>query len=418
MKTKYIFIFVFITSICVSNAQSIESVKISFIQTLFPKQTLPGSVKNYHCTITTPYLTDDSSFRKIAEEKLQKDIENYPNTVKAAQKHYDDVILKDYEKSVEDAKEKYKLENEEFNKMSKLERLALIDKKPVLKIPEKPDFVTPPQPKMENINTSEVIIFNPETLAKNYIKLEGYGNASNEMEINIKFQGFDYIEPTASVVDIENYNPQTKEKFITKQNQFTTKFRHPTHLEIKINGAELFSGIFGQTNVYQNLTTNNKPTRLPIEKQEVEKIVKEINSYLNNEYGYPKIHRNAIIYSVKNKKGEYDDIEQAKKFAVSGFKNYTTDQEEAVKDIYHAVEIWEKAIIETDYVDSKARIDEKVGTALLKNLIYSTIIINEFDKAEKYLNDFKQLRLNYDDKQFLSTHEQLFSELKNRFENR
>jgi len=37
-------------------------------------------------------------------------------------------------------------------------------------------------------------------------------------------------------------------------------------------------------------------------------------------------------------------------------------------------------------------------------------------KATKYLNDFKTLRLSYDDKQFVDTHEKMAAELKLRFE--
>jgi hypothetical protein len=400
----------------VANAQNIQAVSVSFTQTLFPKKTLPANVKNYNVAITTPYLKDDSSFRKIAEEKYQRDLNDFPNVIKASEKNYTDVTLVEHAKKVAEAKENYKLESDQFNKMSTLERLALIDKKPVLRIPEKPYYYAPQPPRVESINIGDVIIYNPETLAKSYVKLNGFGDGTDGIQIKIDFKGFEYVEPVATLVNVENYNPQTKEKFYTKQTQFVTKYRHPTMLQVSIDGKNLSSGIFQGTSEFQTKATSSKPTRIYIERQEVETIMSSINSYLNDQYGYTKLTRYAVLYSVKNKKGEYDDLEKARDFAYSGYKNYTEHQEDAVKDIANAIAIWEKTITEVNYDDSKARIDEKVGTAILKNLIFATIMTNEFSKANKYLTDFKLLRLSYDDKQFADSYEKIAADLKSRFE--
>lgn len=412
---KYIYSLIVLCTLQVAHSQNVQAVRVAFTQTLFPKKTLPGSVNTYSTTVTTPYLKDDSTFRKIAEEKYQQDVQNYPNVLKQSQKEYDQMLTGEYARLVQDAKDRYKLESEEFNKMSGLERLALIDKKPVLRMPEKPYYVRPQEPRMESVNTGDVIIFNPETLAKNYIKLNGFGEGSNGLKIDITFKGFEYIDPVAAIVDVENYNPQTKEKFITKQTQFVTKFRHPTVVKVKLNTETLMDGVFEQTGALQVMTTSSKPTRIYIEKQEVDKIMSRINSYLNDQYGYTKVTRNAVLYTVKNKNGEYDDVEKAKDFAASGYKNYTEHQEDAIKDIENAIDLWEKTIIEVNYDDSKARIDEKVGTAILKNLIFATIITNDFDKADKYIGEFKKLRLSYDDKQFVDEYEKIKMDLKARF---
>ena len=413
---KTILLIAFFLGFGQANAQNIENIRISFTQTLFPKKTLPANVKNYNVVVTTPYLKDDSSFRKIAEEKYQKDLIDFPNVTKAAEKNYTEVTLVEHAKKVAEAKEIFKLESEQFNKMSTLERLALIDKKPVLRIPEKPYYYAPQPPRVESINVGDVIIYNPETLAKSYIKLNGFGDGTDGIQIKIDFKGFEYVEPVATLVNVENFNPQTKEKFYTKQTQFVTKYRHPTMLQVIVDGKNLSPGIFQGTSEFQIKTTSSKPTRIYIERQEIETIMANINNYLNDQYGYTKLNRYAVLYSVKNKKGEYDDIEKARDFAASGYKNYTEHQEDAVKDIANAIAIWEKTITEVNYDDSKARIDEKVGTALLKNLIFATIMTNEFVKANKYLTDFKLLRLSYDDKQFADSYEKIAADLKSRFE--
>ena len=398
-----------------TTAQTIESVRMAFTQTLFPKKVLPDNIKTYSTTITTPYLKDDSTFRQIAEDKYQAELKDYPNKVKAAQKEYDEVTLKDYDKSVIAAKEKFKLENDEFNKMSKFEKLALIDQRPKLNIPSKPAFLNPPLPYVQSINTGDVIIMDPETLAKNYIKVSGFAPSNDGLKIKIDFKPFEWVEPVAAIVDVKNYNPQTREEFVTKQTQFITKYRQPATLEIKLNNEVLKTGVYGETGTYQILTTGSKPNRMSIERPMVETTLTNINNYLNENYGYPQITRNVVLFYVKNKKGEYDDIEKAKGFAVSGYKNYSANTAAAVEDIDNAISIWEKVISEVNYDDSKARIDEKVGTAILKNLIFATIVTNDFEKADKYMGDFRKLRLSYDDKQFLSTHESLYNDSKARF---
>ncbi|HEY6143819.1 MAG TPA: hypothetical protein VIV55_10445 [Flavobacterium sp.] len=412
---KYFYSTILMLAFTIANSQNIQVTRLAFTQTLFPKKKLPENVTNYNCTVTTPYLKDDSTFRKIAEDKYQKDLANYPNVLRQSEQDYDQMLQSEYAQAVKEAKEKYQLESDEFNKMTTIERLALIDKKPVLRIPSKPPYNRPPEPRIESINTENVIIFNPETLAKNYIKLKGFGENSNGLKIEIIFKGFEYIDPVAAVVDVENYNPQTREKFYTKQTQFVTKYRHPTNLKIKLNDQNLMDAVFQPTSELQILTTSSKPTRVHIEKQEVTKIMDQINSFLNDQYGYAKVMRNVTVYSVKNKKGEYDDIEKATNFATSGYKNYTEHQEESIKDLENAVEIWEKALSEVNYDDSKARIDEKVGTAILKNLIFATIIISDFEKADKYISDFKTLRLDYENKQLVDQYENLKNDLKSRF---
>jgi hypothetical protein len=413
---KNILLLAILFSFGITKAQNIENIIISFTQTLFPKKTLPANVKNYNVTVTTPYLKDDSSFRRIAEEKYQQDLKNFPNVLKEAEKNFYDIDITNHNRKVEEAKERYKLESEQFNKMSTLERLALIDKKPVLQIPQRPVYVAPQPPRVESINVGDVIIYNPETLAKSYIKLNGFGDGTDGIQIKIDFKGFEYVEPVATLVNVENFNPQTKEKFYTKQTQFVTKYRHPTMLQVIVDGKNLSSGVFQGTSEFQTKNTSSKPTRIYIERQEIETIMSNINNYLNDQYGYVTVNRYAVLYSVKNRKGEYDDVEKARDFAVSGYKNYTLHQEDAVKDIANAIAIWEKTMTEVNYDDSKARIDEKVGTALLKNLIFATIMTNEFVKANKYLTDFKLLRLSYDDKQFADSYEKIAADLKSRFE--
>ena len=72
-------------------------------------------------------------------------------------------------------------------------------------------------------------------------------------------------------------------------------------VEIKLGNEVLKTGFYEQTNTLEVLTTNSKPNRMSIERPLVEKTLSQINNYLNANYGYPKVTRNAILFYVKNK---------------------------------------------------------------------------------------------------------------------
>ena len=43
----------------------------------------------------------------------------------------------------------------------------------------------------------------------NRIKLNGFGDGTDGIQIKIDFKGFEYVEPVATLINVENYNGET-----------------------------------------------------------------------------------------------------------------------------------------------------------------------------------------------------------------
>ena len=112
---KNVLVIALLFALSIVNAQNIQNIGVSFTQTLYPKKTLPANIKNYAVTVTTPYLKDDSTFRKIAEDKYQADLKNYPNVIAEAKKKFNEVEMVNHNVKVEEAKEKHQFPNLSFD---------------------------------------------------------------------------------------------------------------------------------------------------------------------------------------------------------------------------------------------------------------------------------------------------------------
>ena len=109
-----------------------------------------------------------------------------------------------------------------------------------------------------------------------------------------------------------------------------------------------------------------------------------INKDMNSKFGFVKVSKEIELYSVKDKKNNYSDYEQAYTLAFEGFLGLESEstRPDAIAKLKQAAVIWEKALLESNPEDKKARIDKNVTQATLFNLIEAYILSNEFSKAE------------------------------------
>lgn len=104
-----------------------------------------------------------------------------------------------------------------------------------------------------------------------------------------------------------------------------------------------------------------------------------------------------VKYVKEKKTNDYEDLRQAKNFFTEGVsymnsdsiylinKVYQPEYEKRKETINKAIAIWEKALSEADFKNKKARIDQKVGRHLYFNLSLAYLLIDNFDKAQQYL---------------------------------
>jgi hypothetical protein len=298
--------------------------------------------------------------------------------------------------------------------MTLVERLALKDQKPVLRLPSKPVYYKPSEPRFVEPDLSRLITYDTKLLASSYLNLNGYTKGeTNALKGKVTIYEFERMDPLAKTKQVSYYDNNTKSTQTRNETYYETQYKRAAELVLEYNGTVLYNGIFEQSNEFKTLTTSSHPNLLNLEKQTMGDILTEINEYINNNYGITQIETKHVVNYVKNKSEEYDDLEKAKNYAISGYaanKYGTVNQ-----DLIDAIEIWKKAIAEANPEDKKARIDEKVLRAILVNTIEAAIVVNDVKTAEECIKTFEELKNNNSEREEIKKLKAQFEDAKARF---
>ena len=136
---------------------------------------------------------------------------------------------------------------------------------------------------------------------------------------------------------------------------------------------------YERSSAYKNLPNTKKKSLITM-------LINDVNTDLNNQFGYSWIKKRSKIYSAKGKKYFYDDLDKAVVSFQNGLKDLKVNQGIAAVKLNSAIVVWNKALEELDLADKKARINNKIGAALYINLGLAYTLINEFDNADRALS--------------------------------
>lgn len=123
------------------------------------------------------------------------------------------------------------------------------------------------------------------------------------------------------------------------------------------------------------------------------------------------------LHQCKERKHTYQDYKLAYISASEGYSKLVSEPELAVKKLNEAIEMWVKALEESDVENKKARINEKVTLVTYYNLADAYIQTAQFDKANNVMN---QLMLLSDKRGEIATMEAYklhLADIKERWEN-
>jgi tetratricopeptide (TPR) repeat protein len=137
---------------------------------------------------------------------------------------------------------------------------------------------------------------------------------------------------------------------------------------------------------------------------------------INDKLGTTTQKRDVEIIYVKNKNGEFDDLENAMLDAKQGYDMLVSRPDVAKGKLQSAIDAWEAALAEGDMDDKKARINKKVVPDLYKNLILAYTLIGEFDKADDHYNDSLRMGFNNGDENDLKEINLLTADLRERYQ--
>ncbi len=388
-----------------------EYVEYRFIK--LPLTPLPSNIQNYQSFIDAPYESENKRLqekyeaeKRLADEEYQMEKAAYPAKVKAAE-------------------DKYNAEMEEWKKKSFGEKLVEKqilgeNNKPVKQIPYAP---YPRTVRMPELKTT----YNYPVLASTYLILDGFANKQeNAVKIEVTLYGYDYTEPRQlseqkSVMSFANGSSQTS--IVTYYyNEFS--YRHTMSVKVTApDGKELFNITPQELNTYKIYKSAQTTTPAPFNPQLLvktfeEKILQEnlifINNLVNDKIGYKRVNRKAELNYVKSKDETYQDLLIAYNDATAGLKLLVDDESSAKTKLNNAIDLWNKALLESDMKDKKARIDKDVTLAIYFNLLECYFATNNFAGSEKTINALNAIDLSSSKRKLKEDYEALFNDAKKR----
>ncbi len=137
------------------------------------------------------------------------------------------------------------------------------------------------------------------------------------------------------------------------------------------------------------LMDNEQQFYRDLERDARKKSISEINQLLNNEFGFVPTTRNAELYLVKKYRDyEYSDITTAFTLTTQALNlvGKERNRSAAYEKIDQAVIKWKQILEESNLVDDKARVNDKITGMIYCNLAELLLWRGDFDQAELYNN--------------------------------
>lgn len=376
--TNCILMLLFVTA---AKAQSISSENVDFQLLQQPKEVIDAANRNFKVVVASPYNLTAADVVKKSKADHQAALDNYSTVLANSQKEYQQK-LKDHDAEVAKAKEKFELESAEFKKLSMLERLAMTDqgKNPKLVTPAKPEYYKPQPPVYREPNLNDYLIVDNKVLATQ-IGIDGFTRGAGYVDINVDIQAVNF-----------------------QDNAGQTYVNQPTKLVVKVNGKETVNTTFFTEFAFLSSSPTNNINQPLEEKNHLNKVIKFLNQYLNETFGFSAVKKTVKISSVKNK-GKYDDLERADIYVKTNLKKLQPNVSEmnntAFANMQKGIDIWTQTLDKVEYKNSKADINAKIAEFIYFNLIRLNLALNKKAEAEKYLNLLQEnlvyIKLSYDE---------------------
>jgi septum formation inhibitor MinC len=371
MKKNYLFGLTFFFGLSAAvNSQSISAESVEYQILKVPKIIVAQDFRQFSVAVTSPYNLTTEAVVAQSKTDFENDLTSFDKRVADSQKDFQQILV-DYDAEVLKAKEKYKMESEEFKKLSLLERLTMTDKgqNPKLVLPNKPVYVPLSKPVYHEPNLKNFVIIDNNVLASQ-IDIKGFSKEGNYLTISL---------------DIKKINFQ--------DNSGQSYANQPTTLVVKQNGEEKINKTFFQDYEYISSSPTNNINKATVEQVNVKKVMAFINSYLNETFAFQSLKNTVKLQSVKNK-GQYDDLEKADIYVSTNLKKLNPSNpqinEAAMAGMQKGIDIWKEVLKKIDYKDTKADYNAKIAKFVYFNLINLNLALDKKSDAEKFLNEMQE----------------------------
>lgn len=333
-----------------------------------------------------------------------------------------------------------------FNSPQKVVTLFILSILPLLGFAQKVTFHNvkvkytqlPLYPLSEEIKTYETRLMieipdemgKPDQLNNQYLKIQGYKKIKEggDLIIDLVFGKFRLLGKELITDDVYNVNAGENMKGYF----YKIHCEYPVTLTVITGGSkeilrqevkpdkDMLNFNFGKWEYsVENLNKkfNEERGKILLDKQEkyMKSVLIQVKNRLNGNYGYPEKSEKIKIASGKGKKFNYHDIETAFGYTEKAFESLTNqDNTDLIHQEFNAaIEIWKKAILESDG-GKKSRISPEIKIMLLYNCAIANLWMNNFEKAREDLAEATSLVTD----KTRSSHQDLLEELKENIEDK
>jgi len=233
----------------------------------------------------------------------------------------------------------------------------------------------------------------PNDQVNNMVVIDGFSKGSNGAKLTLDFKGIGNIK----IVETKSGSGTT-----TKY-QYKCDYTMPVEIKVETptQGVVLNTIILNEVRSYPMkeypskyefelwYLDNQTVFWSELQKHARSTAMAEINTYLNNACGFSTRTWNTEIYSIKSHKDyNYDDLTNAYTLAKQGYDliYQTRDRKNGQAKLTEAINVWKKALSESNVGDNKSRINEKVTALLYYNIAEAYMWMSNFDEAEQYIN--------------------------------
>lgn len=402
------------TSICGgtwAQRQKTEPVNYTYLQ--LPMKPVDKSISNYQSTVFPEYQKDNDAKKAAYDAELALARADY------------DRAMREYPNTVAAAKAKYDADLKAYNEKSLAEKVI---EKQVLNENSKPVYYEPPAPQLRFVQEPNYQrTYDYQALASTYITLDGFQNAApNALQIRVVLFGYEYTNPrtVSEVKQVSSIKNGTSTTSNVTYYHLEFTYRHT--MSVRVTDASGKEILFLTPAVLNNYTKFQTPANTTAPTMDVQTLIRSkeeeilqknltiIQNLVNDEIGYKRQARTANLTYIKDKKDIYTDLLIAFNDASSGLKVLLDDEETAKTKLQAAVEGYEKALLESDLNDRKARIDEEVTKVIYFNLLECYFAMGNLQKAEAIITTLNTMQIGNDERKLKDSYEKLINDTKKR----
>jgi hypothetical protein len=284
-----------------------------------------------------------------------------------------------------------------------------------------PDFPTNPLNKLDSCYTIKARVkFVSFDNINNSISLGGYTKCNDNYDFTIEFE-----EKPLNVAksSLQTRVTEYEDKGIKKKRYsyyYAMSYTHSLSCKlIKKDGSVVYHRIEGTDQLVNGTLKEYSSEELANDaysddvadfaRSETEEFLKAIKTQLLTNFSYDMKKLYLTFYSVKPKKYNYDNFNQATSDALNAIRGIDSlnnlVQNVRTKDwtkfdasylpfvnkLQHAIKLWEDELKESDIENKKSRINKELTLDLYENLVCANLLLFDFEKATLYAQKYKEL---------------------------